>query len=617
MSMLRNISVGLRLGGAFAVVAVLLATVVGIGLANAAAHDGAQRRIVADAAATRVILDLKYHVAHVNGWQTAYAFDAVRGVPEALNDAEGSRRLYLDSAKGFQRLFQAVEKTDLPENEKALRTTIGAGFTDFTTLDDTIVSLYRKGTPAATAEATKLVTDDAFTLNGQISASVDRLATAITERTARGVLAAHAASDRASLLMEIFGGLALLLAIVLSTAITRSLTGPLRRTMDVLGAVAGGDLTQRVSQPSRDEVGRMGAALNDSLDRMSRTVLAIDDGSVTISASSEELSAVSLQVGAAAEETAIQAASVSAAAEQVSYSLQSVSAGAVQLDSSIQEIARSASDVATVASEAVAVAKATNATVVQLGVSSGEIGDVIKVITSIAEQTNLLALNATIEAARAGDAGKGFAVVANEVKDLARKTARSSEEIGHKIESMQDDTRRAVAAISRIVAIIDRVDELQSVVAASVEEQAATTSEIGRSLTDAALGSAEIARSITGVAETAQGTTQGAAATQQSANELARLASELLTVVGHFTLDPRTASVDGTTLHDRLASPDRIASYDSHRRRDRTEQTHHPVPAGSWDDRWSPLSEPAPRIGRGPSAPPVARPQPPVSAATR
>ena len=92
-------------------------------------------------------------------------------------------------------------------------------------------------------------------------------------------------------------------------------------------------------------------------------------------------------------------------------------------------------------------AQAANATVTKLGESSAEIGEVIKVITSIAQQTNLLALNATIEAARAGEAGKGFAVVANEVKELAKQTAKATEDISHKINAIQTDTKGAVEAI--------------------------------------------------------------------------------------------------------------------------------------------------------------------------
>ena len=114
-------------------------------------------------------------------------------------------------------------------------------------------------------------------------------------------------------------------------------------------------------------------------------------------------------------------------------------------------------------------------------------------ITSIAVQTNLLALNATIEAARAGEAGKGFAVVANEVKELARRTARSSEKIGQNISAIQGDTQEAVVAIGEITSVIGEINDIQTVVAASVDEQAATTNEIARSVSDAATGSTEIA----------------------------------------------------------------------------------------------------------------------------
>jgi methyl-accepting chemotaxis protein len=100
-------------------------------------------------------------------------------------------------------------------------------------------------------------------------------------------------------------------------------------------------------------------------------------------------------------------------------------------------------------------------------------------------------------------------VVAGEVKDLARKTATSSEEIGRKIGSIQQDTTEAVDAISQIAEIVQRINDIQTVIAAAVEEQAVTANEIGRSVTEAAGGASDIARNITGVAETARSTTQG------------------------------------------------------------------------------------------------------------
>jgi methyl-accepting chemotaxis protein len=187
-----------------------------------------------------------------------------------------------------------------------------------------------------------------------------------------------------------------------------------------------------------------------------------------------------------------------------------------------------------VATHAVRVADTTNATVAKLGESSAEIGKVIKVITSIAQQTNLLALNATIEAARAGEAGKGFAVVANEVKELAKATAKATEDIGQKIEAIQADTKGAVAAIREISGIINQINDIQCTIASAVEEQTATTNEIGRNVSEAAKGSAEIARNITGVAQAAHGTTAGATDTQHAAAELGRMAAELRSLVERF-----------------------------------------------------------------------------------
>jgi methyl-accepting chemotaxis protein len=276
---------------------------------------------------------------------------------------------------------------------------------------------------------------------------------------------------------------------------------------------------------------------------------AIARNAQALASSSEQLTSSSQMMAANSEETSAQAGSVSAAAEQVSKSVQTVAASADEMTASIKEIARNAHEAARVATSAVRVAEVTSGTISKLGDSSIEIGKVVKVITSIAEQTNLLALNATIEAARAGEAGKGFAVVANEVKELAKETAKATEDISRKIDAIQGDTTEAVKAIKDIRGIIGQVNDISTTIASAVEEQTATTNEIGRSVTEAAQGATDIARNITGVAESARKTAIGATQTQAAAGALSQMAGELQHMVTQFKIDRVDArhSANGAT----------------------------------------------------------------------
>ena len=312
------------------------------------------------------------------------------------------------------------------------------------------------------------------------------------------------------------------------------LAAKVEAVLDVVQSAVDGDFTREISVSGDDAVGQLAGGLSSLLATLRESMASIGQTADALGVAAEQLTILSQGMGDGASVTSDKAASASSSSSEVSASIQTVASAAEEMTASIREIAQNATEAASVATGAVGVASQAQDTVASLGESSAEIGQVIKVITSIAQQTNLLALNATIEAARAGDAGKGFAVVANEVKELAKETAKATEDIGRKIEAIQGDTSGAVSAISEISEVIGRINDIQTTIASAVEEQTATTNEIARSVTEAAGGANGIADDISQVASAADDTRQGAQNTLQSATELSTMAAELKAQVGRF-----------------------------------------------------------------------------------
>ncbi|GAA1516667.1 hypothetical protein GCM10009827_034330 [Dactylosporangium maewongense] len=336
----------------------------------------------------------------------------------------------------------------------------------------------------------------------------------------------------------VLGGtlIAAVLLLMVSLWLTRGIVRPINVLSERIAEIADGDgdLTRRVDESRRDEVGDLAKRFNRFADNIARLVREIAETAGTASAAAHELSVISAGMTMNAERTHAEAQAAAGAAEEVSQSVHTVSASANEMGNSISEIARSTAAASTAGADAVARADEATATVTRLGESSAAINEVLGMISAIAKQTNLLALNATIESARAGVAGKGFGVVADEVRALAQQTAEATENITSRIAAIQRDVARAVEAITATGEVIGTVNAYQGSIASAVEEQSASTASIGTHIGGAADSAISIAGSVRSIADIAQVTADGISQVTGAAGELTQVSTRLTQLVGRF-----------------------------------------------------------------------------------
>jgi len=305
--------------------------------------------------------------------------------------------------------------------------------------------------------------------------------------------------------------------------------------LEAVDAASRGDLQQRIDGgENEDDLQKVVHALNHMFEQLRTSFGQIGQQTRDLRLSATELQKMGLTISSMVSESTLQTSTASETSNRVASSFETVASATHQMTASIQQIANNAGGAATVAKKAVELAGSTGVSIRQLADSSKGIGDVIKVINSIAEQTNLLALNATIEAARAGDAGKGFAVVANEVKELAKETAKATEEIEGRIASIQTDTGIAVQAITNINEIVEQISETQGVIAFSVEEQTTTTKEINSTIVATSQDNEEINSVMDDVVRKSETANQTAINVEASARQLGKMAESLDALLQKF-----------------------------------------------------------------------------------
>ncbi len=329
---------------------------------------------------------------------------------------------------------------------------------------------------------------------------------------------------------------------ILHLAMRRSVVSPLRATVGLLERMAGGDTSQRLPVGQLDELGRLAAAVNRTVDNSQRVIDGIQTKARDFAEAARVLDLLSGDLSRAAGQAEHRAGTANASAGNVNDNVQAVAAACEEMTSCIKEISSTANEASQVASEARELSEQATAKVTRLGASSQEINAVLTLISGIAEQTNLLALNATIEAARAGEAGRGFAVVASEVKSLAKQTGKATTDISPRIALIQSEVAETIIAIAAIATIVDRINALQTTVASAVEEQSATTAEIGRSSNLAAGAASDISSAIGDVANATGSTTAAAGQARAAAARLRELATDLLSLVGQSSTAGRSTT---------------------------------------------------------------------------
>lgn len=451
-------------------------------------------------------------------------------------DDEGFNKLFGQLNKYYKKLLEtAVEinkKNDFEEKDTLLKRNRG----NFSRVNKYLEQITEYITPPfQQLDATKAEKSSDLTTSGKIiSTELEKLVKSAENEMLQALQNSESTKKSGTIFLIVLTIAAVLVAVGLGLYISRYMTTSILALAETTKRIAQGDLKNKVTVSSNDELGDLAGDTNAMTDNLRKIIGQITDYSTQLTKSSSDLAGLSASmsdgarnmteksqsVAAAAEEMSANMTSVAAASEQAATNINTVSIATDEINSSINEIAKNSESGSSITQEAVKRADSATKRVNELGDAAKEISKVTEVISEISEQTNLLALNATIEAARAGEAGKGFAVVASEIKQLALQTAEATNDIKKRIDSIQNSTAETVKEIEEVSKIIVSVNDIVSTIAAAVEEQSATTKEISQNMGQASTGLQEVSSNVAQTTDVANDIARDIGEVNDSSNQV-------------------------------------------------------------------------------------------------
>ncbi|TKC92283.1 HAMP domain-containing protein [Trinickia terrae] len=364
--------------------------------------------------------------------------------------------------------IKSFGKLPLENAERQTYERVVAAWRDYLALSARIQDEVDNASPNA---ARAIIMQDSAKSFELFTAALDELSKSSQTRASQAGDDAAGVAKRALWLIGMVVTVAIAMAAGLMTLVSRSITGPLSRAVDLAQTVARGDLTRQIVANGDDETARLVRSLSQMSEHLRQLIGEVRDGVESVNTASREIAAGNLDL--------------SSRTENVAFSVQQTAARVEHLGEAASQSTRTALEVNTLSQNASTAAERGGEIVsrvvtnmADIVAASHKIGEITAVIDGIAFQTNILALNAAVEAARAGEQGRGFAVVASEVRSLAQRSAGAAKEIKELIESSvqrveagSELVTQAGRAMNDIVASVQRVGTLIGEIASSAEEQ--------------------------------------------------------------------------------------------------------------------------------------------------